>query len=388
MPPFLNAPILFTVMLLHSSNAAQQLPATSPLIQWTGRGVRDELAQAVSFDWQSVRAIFTVANATTVWATINSTFWSAPPLGSQHNRALQDNQFPKFGVYRIYVDGKSVYHNESGVLVFPGETEHTLVTDLDPGAPHNVSLWYTTDPVLNSWPDLDLGRGCMQKVLSIRTDGAFAPPPPPRTRSMLIIGDSITSGNNMFEPCGNATTCDSSQSYAGLLCEAFSLNCTQLTVSSKGLVHNCCDSLNATVPVLANRTYAQDNSTEFDWSTTPFDAVWIHLGTNDGTQSPPAVFTAAYLTLMVHLTRWSARGIPVFCAFGPNSDRFAPWVQDAIEQGRPLGINATLVDLMAAPLDGCGHPGYVGHPTMARIAAPIIANVTGWAWSDADFPPV
>jgi hypothetical protein len=373
------------------SLGAQELPATSPLIQWTGRCVRDDLAQSVSFDWQSVRAIFTVSNSTSVWATINSTFWAtAPSLATAvpHQRNLQNNDFPKFGVYRIYVDGRSVTHNQSGVLAFPGESEYALVTNLDPLMPHNISLWYTTDPVLNSWPDLDLGRGCMQKVVSVRTDGFFESPPPPRKLSMLIIGDSITSGNAMFTPCSNASTCDSSQSYAGLVCEAFSLNCTQLTVSSKGLVHNCCDKFNATVPVLANRTFAQDNSTLFDWSTTPFDAVWIHLGTNDGTQSPPAVFTAAYLDLMLHLTRWSSPGVPVFGAYGPNSDTFAPWVQEAIAQGRPLGINATLVDLMAAPLDGCGHPGYVGHPTIARIAAPIIANITGWAWSDANFPPL
>lgn len=358
--------------------------------------MRDEVAQSVSFDWESVRAIFTVTNATSVWATINSTFWSSPPLIGDDfsttaepvraSRALQDSQFPKFGEFRIYVDGFPVYHNESGVITMPGESEYPLVTNLNPLEPHTVSLWYTTDPVYNSWPNLDLGRGCMQKVQTIRTDGVFAAPPPLRPRSMLFIGDSITSGNNMFVPCSNATTCDSSQSYSGLLCEAFALNCTQLTVSSKGLVHNCCDKLSATVPVLANRTYAQDNSTAFDWSTTPFDAVWIHLGTNDGSQAPPAVFTAAYLSLMVSLTRWSPPGVPVFAAYGPNSALFAPWVQAAIDQGRALGINATLVDLMAAPLDGCGHPGFVGHPTMARIAAPIVANVTGWNWTDAYFP--
>ena len=390
---------LLAALCLSPAISQQVLPATSPLIQWTGRNVRDEASQTVSFDWQSVRALFTVTGATSVWASINSTFWASPPTlvhggavpehaaAPSAARSLQNSQFPKFGVYRVYVDGRPINRNESGVLTFPGLDEYALVTNLDPSKTYNVSMWYTTDPVLSSWPDLDLGRGCMQKVVSLRTDGAFATPPPPRTKSMLIIGDSITSGNDMYIPCSNATTCDSGQSYAGLLCEAFALNCTQLSASSKGLVHNCCDKLSVTVPVLANRTFAQDNETMFDWSTTPFDAVWIHLGTNDGSQSPPEVFSAAYLNLMYSVTRHSPPGVPIFAAFGPNSDTFVPWVEAAIAQGKALGLNATLINLMDAPLDGCHHPGVEGHPQMARIAAPVIANVTGWAWTAANIPP-
>jgi hypothetical protein len=205
---------------------------------------------------------------------------------------------------------------------------------------------------------------------------------------MLVIGDSITSGNAMYLPCDNATKCDSSQSYAGLVCEAFALICTQLSASSKGLLHNCCDDLPVTVPVLANRTYAQDNSTStlWDWSSTPFDAILVHLGTNDGNRAPGEEFTAAYLSLLEHAVRFSPRNTPIFCAYGPNSQLFAPWVAKAISQAAALGMNATIVDFMAAPMDGCGHPGVKGHPAMARILSPIIANVTGWAYSEKHFP--
>jgi hypothetical protein len=383
------------VLLVASASAAtsqQSAPATSPLIAWTGRAVRNEALATVSFDWQSVVARFTVAEGSTaVYATLESTFWAAPPARHHdgalmaHDRALQQSQFPKFGVFRVYVDGVRQGAPLDGVVVNRGVAEYELVSGLDAGRAHNVSLWYTTDPVFNSWPDLDLGIGCLMTVHSIRTDGALAAPPPPRSRSLLIIGDSITSGNAMFLPCDNATKCDSSQSYAGLLCEAFALNCTQLTASSKGLVHNCCDSLPANVPVLANRTFAQDNATMWDWSSTPFDGVWIHLGTNDGSSSPPAVFAAAYLQLMRNVVRESRHNIPIFAAFGPNSDRFAPWLEMAATSARAEGLNVTIVDLMAAPMDGCGHPGALGHPAMARIAAPIIANVTGWAWAQTNF---
>lgn len=363
-----------------------QVPATSPLVQWTGRVVRNYTAGDVSFDWESARALFTVRGATAVWATLGSTFWAAPPAGEGAARALQQAQFPKFGVYRVYVDGLRQGADLGGIVVAHGTAEYALVDGLDPARSHNISLWFTTDPVFNSWPDLDAGRGCKQTVVALRTDGDFAPPPPLRERSMLILGDSITSGNAMFKPCDNATKCDSSQSYAGLICEAFALNCTQLTASSKGLVHNCCDDLTTTVPVLANRTFAQDNSSQFDWAAAPYDAAWVHLGTNDGSKATPAAFSAAYLSLLRNVARHGVKNdIPIFAAWGPNSALFAPWVAAAAANATAEGLNVHLVDLMDAPLDGCGHPGVLGHPAMARLAAPAIAAATGWPWSHTNF---
>ena len=394
----------FTLALLAAAPLARTdsvIPATSPLLLWQGRTAADATAGTVSFDWLNVQATFTVQGATSVYATLNSTFWaSAPPTlpgGLQQSqyppaplaaaaaggRALQQAQFPKFGVYRTYVNGSRVQRvGLDGIAVLPGQAEHAIVTGLDPAAAHTVTLWYTTDEVFNSWPDLDAGAGCVQTLVGLRTDGAFAHPPPPRTRHLLTIGDSISSGNAAFLPCANASKCDSSYSYASRLGEAFHLNHTMLTASSKGLLHNCCDRLNVTVPVLANRTFAQNASAQWDWGAhPPFDVALIHLGTNDGGQSPPAVFSAAYLDLLLHVAaRATHPAAPIFAAWGPNSATMAPWVAAAAAAANARGLNVSLIDLMAAELDGCGHPGVLGHPHMARIAAPIIASVTGWAF--------
>jgi hypothetical protein len=368
---------LLSLTLAHGDT---MVPATSPLLQWTGRSVEEGTTRV--FDWLNIQCIFSVSGATSVFATLNSTFWSSPPTPPIAGRSLQQAQFPKFGVYRVYVNGVRQGSGElDGIVVHAGQAEYPLVTNLDPTKTYNVSLWYTTDPVFNSWPDLDLGRGCVQKVVSLRTDGAFVSPPPPRTLSMLVLGDSITSGNAMYKPCDNATKCDASQSYISLLGEAFQLNLTQLTASSKGLLHNCCDKLNVTVPILAERTFAQDNSTMWDWEGVQFDAIFINLGQNDGGQSPPAVFTAAYLALVTSLIKHGkSPSTPIFAAWGPILDFYAPWVKAAKASADAMGLNVVLVDMMGPPLDGCGHPGVEGHPQMARIAAPIIANATGWPY--------
>ena len=385
--------LLFFLSAAAVSSDAATIPATSPLVLWSGRCVRDESSGRVSFDWQSVVARFTVRGATTVWATLNSTFWLSPPpnasalspppnASASAARALQQSQFPKFGVYRTYVNGvRAQAAKLDGIVVTAGEAEHVVASGLSPAQSYNISLWYTTDPVFNSWPDLDEGANCRQTVAALRTDGGVAPPPPPRARALLIVGDSITSGNAMFKPCDNATKCDSGEAYGGRLCEAFDLNCTQLSASSKGLTRNCCDALPATVPVLANRTFAQDAASAANWAAAPYDAAIIHLGTNDGNVGE-AAYAPAFLALLRHVAaraRDPARFV-AFCAYGPNSDLFAPWMRAAMANASALGIRTVELDLMAAPMDGCGHPGVLGHPAMARIAAPIIANATGWAF--------
>lgn len=272
---------IFSFFVVVVTAGSSWAPATSPLLLWTGRTRRDVSSGRVSFDFLGTQAKFTVSGATSVWATLNSTFWAAPPHFLNTSRSLQQSSYPKFGVYRVHVDGRRVSPpGHGGVVVLPGEAEYALATGLDPAAVHTVTLWYTTDAVDNSWPDLDEGRGCLQTVAGVRTDGSFAPPPPPRGRRMAILGDSITSGAAMYPPCSNATTCDASESYASLLCEAFSLNCTMLTASSKGLLHNCCDKLPVTVPLLANRTFVQDNTSAWAWGTAPPDAFFVNLGTN------------------------------------------------------------------------------------------------------------
>lgn len=54
-----------------------------------------------------------------------------------------------------------------------------------------------------------------------------------------------------------------------------------MSVSSKGLYVNCCDSLPTTMPDFVLRTFAQDPASTYDWSLFRPDAVLLNLGTND-----------------------------------------------------------------------------------------------------------
>jgi lysophospholipase L1-like esterase len=356
---------------------------------------------SVSFDWEGIQATFLVSGATTVSATLRSTFLTSPPPTEEEEkhtapsapRSLQSSSYPKYTVYRVYVDGvrQNGDAEPGGLLLYPTPSEtFTLVTGLDPTTPHTVSLYYSTDPVYDTWPNVSC-VGCVQSVLGFGTDGSFGPsPPPPLPRKLLFIGDSITAGNGFYRSqCNppNASSCDLSMSYGSLLCQAFGANCTTLAVSSKGLMVNCCDNLPVTVPDFAQRTLAQDPRPEllWDWSSFVPDAVIVALGTNDsGHDSGPAweaAFSERYALFMYNLTvAMNKPSMPFFTAVGPITERYAQWVVNANQiAASKYGITATsYVNFTGATLDGCGHPGPQGHAEMFEIAKPVLAKVLGW----------
>ena len=381
-----------------SRAAPTTVPATDAVLRWSGRVERRATDGSVAFDCEGARIDVVVSGATSVTIRVNSTFLShAPPRtsgsvggsggsggasgGDGVARSLQDSSFPKFGVFRALVDGARVFEGQDGVVVMPGEADFVVVAGLDASAPHNVSILYTTDSVYNTWPDVDC-PGCVMRVLSVSTDGAFSQAAE-RARRMMIFGDSITAANQVSKPCDNATDNDHSRSYGFLLCEAFEANCSTVAVSSKGLMRNCCDSLPVTVPVFAQRTFMQDAASAFDYaSEPPPDAVLINLGTNDGDGDAAweAAFVATYVAFMRNITRWTAKSDIVFlCAVGAITDRPLPLVERAMAAAPEL--TTVLVNMMGATLDGCGHPGVVGQPQMAAIALPIVAKATGWTHS-------
>lgn len=362
------------------------VPATSPLILWQGRTLINSTENSVNFDWLGVQASFVVTGSTTVSAVFRSTFLSQPQgILDSPSRQLQSSTFPKFGMFHVYVNG-----NKTNTLtLFPsGPTCMMLATDLNPSSTYNITLWYLTDPVYNTWPNL-LCLGCYQSILSFTTDGTLMTGIP-RNRRLLIIGDSITSGNGLISPCPkspNATSNDHSISYGALLCDDFEANCTTLSVSSKGIYVNCCDNYNTTVKDFALRTLAQDPSSVYDWSNAPPpSAIMINLGTNDsGHENSPqwiTNFVNTYVDFVRNLTEFTGGNnqLPFFFGVGPITNRYLPWVTTAQEILNTTYqiTNTYLINYTGATLDGCGHPGVKGHQEMYEIARPIISQVMNW----------
>lgn len=343
-------------------SAADSISATSNLITWQGRTVREREVQedVVNFSWEGVQAMINVQGATRMNMTLASTFAKA---GAE----------PRF---RIFVNGVLTTNLTVGQQSH-AFTDYTLVTGLDSSVSHQVTVWYITDPVTLDWNMLP---NQWLSIKSFSTDGSFATPPEQRQRRLQIIGDSITAGNQI-----NKQDCkpDHSGTYGALLCEHFKANCTTLAISGKGIYKNCCDS-DVTMSELYKRIIVGDPTLLYDNRGFVPDAVLLNLGTNDQGHVVDNItiegFTQTYADFLVNLTQVHGNpALPIFCGVGPITSVYAPWVKDAMYRAQAKGVSSLYyLDFSSCTIDGCDHPGWIGHQEMFEVAKPIISARLGW----------
>ena len=344
------------------------LPATSPLVQWQGR--TRTIDRGVAFDWESVSATFSLSGTgVRVSMLTNMTLACA-------------------GRISVWVDG---FH-AANMPIHAAVSSYLLAAGLKGTGSRNVTVVYTMEPVNScAAPDGDVA------VFGFESDGVFIAPPPPLSRRIDIIGDSITAGSQFDNDhpsrpvvCNDWIVTNSVWSnWHSYLCRAFGANCTVIAWSGKGLYHNNQCSAGSTMPMLYTQTEGGSPNAppwNFARASRP-DAVIVYLGTNDYScnQTTDAGFTAAYLALLTNITTYYAGSPGVerttfFLAVGPmEPTRPLNATLAAVAQANDAGMRAVLLDMREGALDGClAHPGTAGHRTMALQATPQIAAAMGW----------
>ena len=74
-----------------------------------------------------------------------------------------------------------------------------------------------------------------------------------------------------------------------------------------------------------------------------------------------AGFIATYADYLVHLaSTYKNMDLPIFCAAGPITHSYAPYVQAAMTNAAARGIKNTHFVSFDTPVDRCGHPDYDG----------------------------
>lgn len=197
--------LLLSLPLL--SAAPQPLPHLLPAASatWHGRTLSPSPTN-VSFSWEGVSARFTVTGGTTV--VLNAT-----------------SGCPGSALFHTLIDGAL---HSNWTLTKGGLVDFVVAEGLDPGVRHEVVLWYATDPISLSWDRLPFW---LHTFNGFSSDGVLSPTPP-SSRRLLIIGDSISAGNQISNAtCGD----DHWGSYGARLCEHFGADCQTAAVSGKGL---------------------------------------------------------------------------------------------------------------------------------------------------------
>ncbi len=232
--------------------------------------------------------------------------------------------------------------------------------------------------------------------------GSLVPSPDPFTRRVEYVGDSITCGYGnlgMGPNCSfSADTEDETVAYGALAAAGLDAQQTVVAYSGKGMYRNNDGTTQDAMPVLFERTLADDPTSVWGFATPPPDIVVINLSTNDFAKGDPgASFHQAYVAFL-HQLRTHYASAYVLCTLSPllsGSDRSASlgYIQGAVQQVRTGGDDK--VSMVAIPdeggttsifdvqqaSDGYGcdyHPSTKTDALMATQLIPAIRGLTAW----------
>lgn len=229
--------------------------------------------------------------------------------------------------------------------------------------------------------------------MSFTTDGQFLSPPPPRSRKLEFIGDSITAGDLLdtggSSVCANAAWNDDvSLSSGSRLCApaalgGFDADCMHtawggITLGDKrwGMMQ------------LYPYTFSSGGggSEHLPWNFSAFkvDAVVINLGTNDRPAPNDTTWSDAYTSFATDVAwkHYKRYNIAFFLAYGPMTNYYQALVEKTVANLQSMypPLNAHVLDLtLEHPMGGCyGHPSAADNIEIAAKARSQIAKVMGW----------
>jgi len=176
-----------------------------------------------------------------------------------------------------------------------GPNDYVLASELAPGA-HQVEVYRRTEASFGPTQFLGFDFGAEGELL----------PPPPVSRRIEIIGDSVSAGygNEGVLPCGfTADTENHYLTYGAIAARALGAELSTVAWSGKGVVYNYDTDVNEPMPALYGRTLPQDPTSTYDFAIQP-DVVLINLGTNDfSTDGDPGteLFGGEYSALLTRV---------------------------------------------------------------------------------------
>ena len=402
---------------------ADIIPASSPLVQWSGRRVVDESDGSVVLDFAAVSVDVTVNNTfTVVKVHIRDTCVG----GNKFSVSLSGEGVSQFHIATFYtasVSSVGVYplFSSPNRASFGGSTASFRLTK-------NIEARYS-----------QCSGSSNLSIVAFETDSTFLPTAAP-TRRLEFIGDSITSGDlvhcqdswgRRVGVSNSLWADDADAAYGSVLCTNFGAACSTISWGGMGLAANDVPSWTwPTLPdiypsALAFQVQADGPAAakvQYPWDFAEFvpDGVVINLGTNDAAGNRFSNHTFAkyfedrYVTFVQNISSVynraaklaagrdsnsdseavlnentfggssssssssSSSGPVFFLGFGPMSTAYQPSVANVVSRLTQQGITVQALNLTLPAPCQCGHPSVADHQQMAHIAAPVIAAALKW----------
>lgn len=322
-------------------------PPGEPAVHYVGRFDASDPGH-VRMGWSGVGAVFRFA-------------------GTGASVRLDDSA----GWFTVVVDGAV----QQPLQTTPGEQLYPLAQGLADGE-HTIELYRRTE-----------GFFGVTTILGVELEGELLPPPPV-TRRIEIIGDSITCGygNEGVSPCSfSAETENHYLTYGAVAARALGAELSTVAWSGKGMTNNYDMDVMDPMPKIYDRLLASDGAPwSFEWQP---DAVVINLGTNDFSTDgdpPENVFVPAYVQFVTHLRDVYPQAFILVVApslYGNEAQMVAGYLQSVVDQRHAAGdLEIGFADVNVEWIgSGCdGHPTVATHAGMGAKLTDVLKAELGW----------
>ncbi len=276
----------------------------------------------------------------------------------------------------VMIDGEPVAR-------FPlrrGLHTYALLTGMDPGVAHRVSLTRDVQPMEND-------ERLLVRLHSLELDGELLEQA--TGRRIEFVGDSLTSGEGLAGPESAAewktVWMSGTRTYAAQVCAMLDAEGEWISQSGWGIVTDWIQERSHTLPAIYDQVCAlhEAGREAYDFASHPVDAVVINLGTNDlnalnslapekRPQREQEIVTTVH-SFLEHV-RKVRPGVPILWVCGMCGDGLNALLERAVtEAARAMADDS--VAFIALPACGpeeqgsLGHPGWLSHRRCAELIA-------------------
>lgn len=260
-----------------------------------------------------------------------------------------------------------------------GAQQYTLAEGLS-DEEHVVELYRRTE-----------GSYGATRFMGVEIEGELLAPPPV-SRRIEVLGDSITCGYGNEGPdqyCNfSADTENHYLTYAAIAARELGAELSTIAWSGKGVVYNYGTDTFEPLPQIHRRALPTSGSSTWDFSSWQPDAVLINLGTNDfSTDGDPSesLFVGEYVKLLEAL-RADYPNTLILCTvapelFGNDQTQAETYIASAVAQRNTAGdARVKQVDIATASTGfGCDwHPSLETHQAMSARLVTLLEDELGW----------
>lgn len=277
--------------------------------------------------------------------------------------------------YTVVVDG------EVGprLATTSGAQQYTLAEGLV-DAEHVVELYRRTEGSYGS-----------THFMGVEIDGELLAPPPV-SRRIEVLGDSITCGYGNEGPdqyCNfSADTENHYLTYEAIAARELGAELSTIAWSGKGVVYNYGTDTNQPLPEIHRRALPTQASSTWDFASWQPDVVLINLGTNDfSTDGDPSesLFVGEYVKLLESL-RGDYPDTLILCTvapklFGNDQVQAETYIASAVAQRNAAGDSRVKQVDISTDSTGFGcdwHPSLATHQAMSQRLVTLLKAELGW----------